>query len=255
MAFRVDVGELLGHPFEPIQLVLQPDLDVGLDSRLMNDRESLGRGDACVLEFLAHPVAAHRLPRYRLFEEKSVFLDPAERPGQAEQTWRLGRGRTPQSLDDPLRAQASVPGLHLAVNDQRSGRRLQRVAEDGADLWGISHALDLDLRIPVDIFRCVVAEPQQDIGDRLCVCGAREAGHGRIERVEPEGVLGFVEEAGEADPTDGVARARGLLDELCAELVPCLPAERAPGNEPERTLLLTFSYGDLVHGPVAIVRG
>src|SRR6266852_595418 len=90
--------------------------------------------------------------------------------------------------------------------------------------------------------------------DRLCVCGAREAGHGRIERVVPEGVLGFVEEAGEADPTDGVARARGLLNELCAELVPCLPAERAPGNEPERTLLLTFSYGDLVHGPVAIGR-
>src|SRR5712691_11535744 len=173
MALRVDVRELLGHPIEPIQLVLQPDLDVGLDSRLMNDREGLGRSDACVLEFHAHAVAPHRLARYRLFEKKSVLLDPAERPWQAEQTWWLGRGCTPQSLDDPQRAQASIPGLHLAVNDQRPGRGLQCVAEYGAYLRGISHALDLDLRISVRIFKCVVAEPQQDIGDRFWVRGAR----------------------------------------------------------------------------------
>src|SRR5258706_6373647 len=173
MAFRVDVGELLGHPIEPIQLVLEPDLDVGLDSRLMTDRGSFGRSDACVLEFLAHPVAAYRLPGYRLFEEKSVLLDPAKRPGQAEQTGRLCSGCSPQSLDDLQGAQASVPRLHLAVDDQRSGRGMQRVAEDGADLRRISHALDLDLRIPVDIFRCVIAKPQQDISDCLWVRGAR----------------------------------------------------------------------------------
>src|SRR2546428_13053803 len=112
----------------------------------MDDRQRFRGRNARVLELFAHPIAAHGLAGYGLFEEKAVLLDPAERSGQAQQTLGLGGGRLPESLDDPLRPQSPIAGLHLATGRQRSGRCLHRVEKDGADLLGVAYALDLDIR-------------------------------------------------------------------------------------------------------------
>src|SRR4029077_301581 len=139
--------------------------------------------------------------------KQAVLLDPTERPGQAKQTWRLSGRCSPQSLDDPLCAQPSIAGLHLAVDRQRSSRSLHRVAQDGADLRCVTHAFDLEMWRLGELLRYPIAESEQDARDGRRIGCIGKARHRGIERIKPEGVLGFREQARETDAADRVAWA------------------------------------------------
>src|SRR5258708_11671577 len=83
---------------------------------------------------------------------------------------------------------------------------------------------------------------------------AGQAGHGRIEGVEPEGVLRIVEQPRETDPVDGIAWLSHVAGEARAQLIPRGSVERAPRNQPERAFLLVLCYRYLVHRPITVGR-
>src|SRR5438105_3872735 len=105
-----------------------------------------------------------------------------------------------------MSAQSSPAWLHLPVNGRPDvAWFVQVVAEDGADLRRVAHALDVQ---PVDYQPAAESAPteaREHPPHGLGVTRIGQARHRQVEGEEPVRVLGVVEDDRVADALDGVA--------------------------------------------------